>query len=335
MAWSLTHAKLHTLLRRKILLPCTSRILMAVSGGQDSLCMARLLIDMQPHWDWQLGLVHCDHRWRDDSEANAAHVLQLAADWEVPAWCVVAERSLKSEAEARTWRYESIAAIAREQCYTHVTCGHTMSDRAETILYNLTRGAGIEGVATLPWQRPIDSLAPPVMIVRPLLNMSRGETGDFCQQGGIPVWEDSTNQSLELRRNRIRLELLPYLQKHFNPQVERSLAQFLETTAADVDYLESQTTSIYKEVVYSDVSTATWKIHLCLADQPLAIQRRVVKRVLRQAARATVSFSHVEKVVACLRSPNASQSDSLPNGYIAQVCKPFLIIKPLGSENIS
>lgn len=342
MVWSQAHAKLHTLLRNRILLPPNSPVLMAVSGGQDSLCMARLLIDIQPQWNWKLGIIHCDHRWREDSQLNADHVLQLAEEWNVTAWCNAAKSVPGNEADARAWRYKTFADVARMQGYGYVVCGHTMSDRAETVLYHLIRGTGLDGIGTLPWSRPIDQSEPTVSLVRPLLSFSRQETSEFCQQHNLAVWEDSTNQSLNFRRNRIRQELLPYLREHFNPQVERALAQTLEITAAEVDFLERQTASIYKEVVTCEPkntenlahkglaqtqSPHTWKIHQKhLREQPLAIQRRVIRSVLRHALVQTPNFQHIDKVVSLLQAPNGSQCDPLPGGVTAQVCKPFLLI---------
>ena len=240
VAWSLTHAKLHTLLRKRSLLPRSSRILMAVSGGQDSLCLTRLLLDMQHKWGWCLAIAHCDHRWRPDSADNAAYVAQLAQQWQIPCHVEVAQTAVESEAAARTWRYETFAKLASLHGYTHVVTGHTASDRAETVLYNLIRGTGLNGLGTLGWERPVDPQHSSIKLVRPLLAFSRLETGDFCQAQDIEPWEDSSNQNLAFRRNRIRLELLPYLKEHFNPQVERAIAQMAEATAIDIDYIEAQ-----------------------------------------------------------------------------------------------
>ena len=181
-AWSLTHAKLHNLLRDRILLPKNSHILMAVSGGQDSLCLARLLIDLQKHWQWSLEIVHCDHRWRSDSADNAAYVEKLAAQWQIPCQVEVATTPVNSEAAARVWRYETFAKLANLHGCSHVVTGHTQSDRAETVLYNLIRGTGITGLGTLKWERPLDGDRTSASLVRPLLSFSRQKTGEFCQQ---------------------------------------------------------------------------------------------------------------------------------------------------------
>ncbi|MGB3668813.1 MAG: tRNA lysidine(34) synthetase TilS [Phormidesmis sp.] len=319
MAWSSAHAKLHILLRSRILLPKNSRILMAVSGGQDSLCMAHLLIELAEKWQWQLAVIHCNHRWRGDSADNAAHVLALAKAWQIPAWLEVAQSPPANEAAARKWRYESFAKVARQQDYDYVVTGHTQSDRAETVLYNLIRGTGTDGIGTLPWVRSLDTTCPPITLVRPLLSFSRTETSALCQQQQIPIWEDSTNQDLHFRRNRIRHELLPYLRSHFNPQVESALAQIADIATEESAYLSQQAEDIYRQCVLQ-VDNESWEIQRTVLGQShLAIQRRVIRQLLQRAIAQPPKFLHIEKLVALLTAPNGSQSDPYPGGWIAQV----------------
>ena len=336
MAWSLTHANLLALLKQKILLPKDSHILMAVSGGQDSLCLARLLIDLKPKWQWTLAIVHCDHRWREDSSDNADHVLALARQWQLPAWVEVAEDVPGSEAAAREWRYGRLATVAQREGCTHVVTGHTESDRAETVLYNLIRGTGIDGIATLPWVRSLgDSVGVSldccdIKLVRPLLNLSRGETAAFCQEHQLPIWEDSSNQNLKLRRNRIRQELLPYVKEHFNPQVEKALAQMADISAADTDYLNSQAAQLFRQCTLQ-AADASWEIdRQLLRSQPLAMQRRVIRRLLQEVLRTSPNFSQIEKLIGLLEAPNGSQSDPFPGGWIASVRKPLLVLRQIG-----
>ncbi|NJM98844.1 MAG: tRNA lysidine(34) synthetase TilS [Phormidesmis sp. RL_2_1] len=329
MAWSLIHARVHTLLRKRRLLPKHSRVLIAVSGGQDSLCLARLLIDLRSQWEWSLGMMHCDHRWRTDSAENAAYVVALAHQWQVPAQVKVASIPPQSEAAARQWRYETLATVAREQGYTHVVTGHTASDRAETVLYNLIRGSGMDGMGAIPWQRPIDGTAPTVMLIRPLLDLRRQDTAQFCQQQNITVWADSSNQDLRLRRNRIRQELLPYLRQHFNPQVEQALAHTAEVTIAETTYLEAQAAHLYQRTITQTSSQPEaqneWLIDcpsLCI--EPLALQRRVIRQLLTQALLKAPNFSQIENLRQLIDAPNRSQSAPFPGGLIAQVRNPYL-----------
>ncbi|MEO1792304.1 MAG: tRNA lysidine(34) synthetase TilS [Cyanobacteria bacterium J06629_19] len=337
MEWSPFHDRLHLLLRKKNLLPKNSRILMAVSGGQDSLCLARLLIDLQPKWQWSLGLVHCDHCWREDSDANAEHVLSLAKGWNVPAWKRVADISLTSEAAAREWRYGQFAQVARAEGYLYIVTGHTASDRAETVLYNLLRGAGTDGLGTLNWVRSLtthDQFSPelksqrPIQLVRPLLEFTRQDTADFCEQAQLPIWEDSSNQDLNFRRNRIRQELMPYLRSHFNPQVEKALAQMAEITAADTAYLAEQTEALYREIV-SPIGAAIdgegWEVQRSgLVRSPIALQRRVVRQLLQKALTKPPNFEQIEKMCALASAPNGTQTDPYPGGWIAKVNGPLI-----------
>ncbi|MEO1742402.1 MAG: tRNA lysidine(34) synthetase TilS [Cyanobacteria bacterium J06629_9] len=316
--WLPAHAKLHTALRDSGLLPRNAHLLVAVSGGQDSLCLARLLLDLQPKWGWQLGLVHCDHRWRPDSAANARHVQQLAKQWQLPYFVKTATTPPKSEAAARQWRYGVFETLAAGRGYSHVVTGHTATDRAETLLYNLLRGSGADGLKALGPTRALSPTTPDIHLVRPLLAFTRTETGDVCQQLELPVWEDETNQDLRYRRNRIRQELMPYLRSHFNPRVEATLAQTAEILSADVAYLQAQAQQLYGQVVETVIDG--WHIHRePFRQAPLALQRRVARRLLQLALARQPSFEHIEKIVTLADAPNLSQTAPFPGEVIAQI----------------
>ncbi|NEP15618.1 MAG: tRNA lysidine(34) synthetase TilS [Leptolyngbya sp. SIO4C1] len=326
--WTDSHAQLHGLLRSRPLLPADSRILIAVSGGQDSLCLAKLLSDLQPKWRWQLAIVHCDHRWRPDSAANAAHVQQLARQWQLPSFCTAAAEHLSSEAAARAWRYQVFATLAQQQQFTHVVTGHTATDRAETVLYNLLRGSGLAGLQSLTWQRPL-SQAAEVQLIRPLLGFTRAQTGHFCQLQQLPVWEDATNRDLSYRRNRIRHELMPYLRSHFNPQVESALAQTAEIFSAEQNYLDAQTEQLYQAIVQLEAASKTWCISRTqFRAAPLALRRRLARRVLLAALPQVPQFEHIEKLVRLAEQPNRSQTDPFPGGLIARVENSLILIAP-------
>jgi tRNA(Ile)-lysidine synthase len=310
------HAKIHQTIRTRHLFGKNHRLLIAVSGGQDSLCLAKLLLDLQPKWGWHLGIAHCDHRWRSDSPANAQHVENLAQNWNVSFYLTIANEPVKTEAAARDWRYQQLTAIAQTHGYNYVVTGHTASDRAETLLYNLIRGSGADGMQALTWQRPLTS---DILLVRPLLETFRITTGQFCQELQLPIWEDSTNQDIKYSRNRIRQELIPYLQANFNPQVESALAQTAEILQAEVEYLQALSEQLYQQVVFPSPSPIPWKIHrLPLRNTPIALQRRVMRQVLQKILPCAPNFAHIEKLTVLIVAPNRSQTDPFPGGAIAQ-----------------
>jgi tRNA(Ile)-lysidine synthase len=345
--WTPLHARIHRTLRSRHLLEKRQRLLVAVSGGQDSLCLVQLLLDLQPKWEWQLGIAHCDHNWRADSAANADFVKQLAQNWQVPFYCHTAEQSLLSEAAARQWRYQSLAAIAHSHDYQSIATGHTASDRAETLLYNLIRGSGADGLQALTWQRPLHvegarGCAP--LLVRPLLEVTRAETAKFCQGRQLQVWEDTTNLDLKYARNRIRQELLPYIQTHFNSQIELTLAQTAELLQAEVEYLEQAARELRQQAVqisesevgsqelpppYSLLPAPCSLIKInrrILQTAPIALQRRVMRQILPQILSCSPNFEQIEKIRALIAAPNGTQTDPFPGGAIAKVDKDWIYL---------
>lgn len=321
MTWTNLHAQLHRTLRQRQLLPKNQQLLVAVSGGQDSLCLIKILLELQPKWQWQLAIAHCDHRWRPDSEANADRVEEWAKNWQLPFYKLSANQPLNSEAAARQWRYQALTAIARTHNYPYIVTGHTLSDRAETVLYNLIRGSGADGLQSLTWQRP---LADNLQLVRPLLEVTRTQTAQFCQDMHLPVWEDSTNQDLKYARNRIRHELLPYLQQHFNPQVESALAQTAELLRAEVEYLENAASLLLLEAIDASIPRVN---RLILRKAPLALQRRAMRQFLQQTLQIAPSFDLVEKIAALIVAPNRSQTDPFPGGSRAVVDGDWIYFK--------
>mgnify|MGYP000156130034 CR=1 FL=1 len=325
--WTPLHAKLHRTLRSRQLIKRNSSVLVALSGGQDSLCLIKLLLDLQPKWGWQLGIVHCDHRWRGDSQANANYVQQLAKTWATKFYCATTEQPLKSEAEARQWRYQALSTIAQENNYTCIVTGHTQSDRAETLLYNLIRGSGADGLQALTWKRSLAG----VMLVRPLLEFSRAQTREFCQQQHLKVWEDATNQDLKYARNRIRHDLLPYIQTHLNPQVEQALAQTAELLQAEVEYLEQAAYQLRQQATsLEDNSPEDIKLTIncrILQTAPLALQRRAIRQLLQQVLPCNPSFEHIEKLTALITAPNNSRTEPFPGGVIAFVKNGWIYLK--------
>jgi tRNA(Ile)-lysidine synthase len=318
--WTPLHDRLQQTLKQRSLLLPQSRVLVAVSGGQDSLCLLKLLLDLQPKWSWTLALAHCNHRWQYDSEA-AVLVRNRAETWQVPYFEATAEVISHSEAAARSWRYEALKSIAETHAYDVIVTGHTASDRAETLLYNLVRGSGADGLQALTWRR---SLTDTIALVRPLLEITRGETAQFCTHVGLPFWADPHNQNLDYARNRIRLELVPFLQAHLNPQAERALAQTAELLQADVDYLEQAAAHL---LARSRHPTEPWLDRTSLQSAPLSLQRRAIRQFLQAALATAPNFDQIEKFVALISAPNRAQTDPFPGGAIARVQHPWICLE--------
>ncbi len=325
MVWTPLHAAIHRTIRARKLFERQQCLLVCVSGGQDSLCLIKLLLDLRQKWGWNLSIAHCDHRWREDSMANAKHVENLARTWEISFYLETADEPINSEASARNWRYRVLNALALRHNYSAIVTGHTQSDRAETLLYNLMRGTGADGLQALTWRR---SASDGISLVRPLLEITRIQTAQFCQDFQLPIWEDSTNQDLKYKRNQIRQELLPYLRENFNPNVESALAQTAELLQAEVEYLEQAASELLKaarregeggETVNSSSPFPLFLNRRILQNTPLALQRRVMRQLLVEILPCAANFEHIEKLTALIGAPQRSQTDPFPGGAIAKV----------------
>ncbi|MEO3707190.1 tRNA lysidine(34) synthetase TilS [Trichormus azollae] len=323
MTWTPIHAEIHRTIRARHLFARNQKLLVAVSGGQDSLCLIKLLLDLQPKWEWSLAIAHCDHCWREDSQANAHHVENLAQNWHTPFYLETVTNPVKNEASARNWRYQALTKIAEVYNYQYIVTGHTASDRAETLLYNLMRGTGADGLQALTWQRPLNEN---IILVRPLLELTRSQTEQFCQEFNLSIWEDSTNQNLQYGRNRIRQELIPYLKENFNPQVESNLAQTAELLQAEVEYLEQTAHQLRLEASAKGENDILQLNRRILKRVPLALQRRVMRQVLQEILYVAPNFEHIEKLRVLITAPNRSQTDPFPGGVIAQVQGDWIFI---------
>ena len=245
--WSPYHLRLHQLLRRRPeLLPQGASLLVALSGGQDSMALTGLLLDLRRLHHWSLQLWHGDHRWRPESSQQAREIaawaggqgleLQLASwEWQATDLHSTDQQSTNqqqppSEASARAWRYAGLVECAQQRGCGHVVTGHTASDRAETLLLNLARGSDRRGLASLQEQRP---LAEGLQLVRPLLIFSREETARICQMLQLPIWLDSSNAELRYSRNRVRSAVLPVLEE-LHPGATRRIGGTAARLAADL-----------------------------------------------------------------------------------------------------
>lgn len=312
------------------LLPRNSTLLLGISGGQDSLCLLAVLRHLQPKWGWRLLVAHCNHQWREDAAANADHVMQLARLWEMAGFTLTQPDHIpKTEAAARQWRYSALVQLAQDQGSKHIVTGHTLTDRAETLLFNLCRGSGTDGLAALGWQR---HLTPEINLVRPLLGVHRAETLAVCHQQNIPIWEDSTNQDVQYRRNRLRHEVMPYLAEHFNPQLENSLSNLAEILTAEADYLETQAQQFWDHADYFQVATSSTNPSLnrdALRTYPLALQRRIIRHFLQVNLGTMPTFAQIQQVHHLINAPNTSRTPPIHQNIWVEVVKNQLILQIL------
>ena len=240
-SWSKWHLRLHKKLRQnKSLLPSNSTLLLAVSGGQDSMALLKLINDLKRLYKWKIEIWHGDHQWHNKSEE---------IEEELKLWCINKQISfhsdkadkeeVDSEEKARNWRYKNLIMRAKSLSSSNIyfpcrriLTGHTASDRAETIIMNLARGTDLIGLSTLRERRTLEN---DLELARPLLIFNRNETLQICNEFNLPIWIDPSNDNIYLTRNRIRKEILPILNSIYKGADSRiaSVANRLESYSND------------------------------------------------------------------------------------------------------
>ena len=231
--WTPWHLRLHKqLLWNKNLLPSGASLLLAVSGGQDSMALLKLLLDLQRLYKWKLHVWHGNHGWHKQSTQTAKELERWCKERNLNFTCEESTKTkLKTEEAARDWRYSNLVRLAqllskesKSQTINYVLTAHTSTDRAETMLLHLARGAHLGGLGSL---RRIRTLKEHINLVRPLLPFSREDTAQICKEMNLPIWIDPSNSSLAFSRNRVRKEILPVLES-LHPGSSKRIASVAE-----------------------------------------------------------------------------------------------------------
>jgi tRNA(Ile)-lysidine synthetase-like protein len=213
--------RLDQLWHRRPILPRGAVVLVACSGGADSVALLRLLaaVNRSNYWGWRLVIGHVDHALRADSAGDAAFVAGLGVNLDLPVATVRLATPPRSEAAARDARYAALARIAEQHECSHIALGHHADDQVETVLLNLLRGTGLRGLGGMARRRRSGAH----VVVRPLLDVQRAELRRFLQQVDQSWREDESNTAIRFLRNRVRHELLPLLES-MQPRVRGSIS---------------------------------------------------------------------------------------------------------------
>jgi tRNA(Ile)-lysidine synthase len=245
-----------------------SSLLVACSGGADSLALASATAFESRHFAWSLGAVVIDHGLQPESkEVAEGVVVQLQRFGYESARCIrveVPSAGTGLEAAARKARYDALSAAAAATD-SLVLLGHTRDDQAETVLLGLARGSGLRSIAGMA---PVSG-----RFRRPLLDLTRQQTQRTCQVLGLTVWEDPFNVDVRFSRVRVRRTVLPVLERELGPGVSAALARTARLAREDADALD-----VLAERLYASVSTGEGALTVkALAEATSAVRRRVVR----------------------------------------------------------
>lgn len=251
-------------------------VLVAVSGGADSVALLRALTALRLSGPGRLIAAHCNHRLRGvESEADAAFVAELCHALDVPCEVGIAEPTDRGdglEAAARDVRYAFLAATASRHGARYLAVAHTADDQAETILHRILRGTGLAGLSGIPRLRQLTELT---TLIRPLLWARRSDVLAYLSRQGQNHREDASNAQRLYTRNRVRLDLLPQLAREYNRSVVEALLRLGQLSGEAQEVLGPLATEL-REAAATPLPGGGWEIKLTLLpDQPRYLIREM------------------------------------------------------------
>lgn len=294
-------------------------VLIGVSGGVDSLALLYALHTLRHDLDCQLHIAHLDHSFRKDSADDAVYVAEQADRLDLPISMdridvpqLMRDQKLSAEVAARRARYRFYECVSERIGATKIALGHHRGDQAETVLMHLLRGAGVSGLkGILPVRDG--------KFIRPLLTFSRAEIEGFVAQLGLQPRRDVTNYQLNHLRNRVRLELIPTLERIYNSNVQNALNQTAELLQVESDYLEVLAHDAFQACRIASCSPDTVVLDRCLFQEyHLALRRRILRLAVAEVfgEARDLYFNHFESMLTLIEGEAPNSALDLPNGGV-------------------
>ncbi|HUI67952.1 MAG TPA: tRNA lysidine(34) synthetase TilS [Nitrospirota bacterium] len=294
------------------------RVLVAVSGGPDSVCLLSALRALSAELGVSLHIAHLDHMFRGRESADESLFVARLAEklgtpvtieqLDVPSFC--RERGMSSQAGAREVRYGFLHRVAETIGASRIATGHTADDQAETFLMRLLRGAGVAGLSAIPPVRD--------NIIRPLIEVTRKDVLEYLQSNGLEYVSDLSNIKPVYTRNRIRMEVLPVL-KRFNPRLVETLASTAALLRDEDEAAEACLSTMAAGVIVQEEN------HVALNREefnalPQAYKRRMIRKAVTLAVADSGGLSSVQvgEVIAFMAAAQTGRAMRMPYGLIIE-----------------
>lgn len=310
---------------------------MGVSGGPDSVALLHALFVLRHELGLSLHVAHFNHNWRKSAVMDERFVRRLAGQWGLPCACAsmpgrLVRAATAREERGRAQRLRFFQRLAKKINARAIMLGHTQDDLVETVLMHILRGSGLQGMRGMLPHRRIQG----AYLIRPLLGVRKKDILAYLERNGIRYRQDPTNRQDQFLRNRIRLELLPLLEKRYNPGIRGILANMADTAGLDYDYLEEQAKKIFGRMAKRAANSNAVRFNrAAFTRQPEAVKRMLIRLALErlQGSMNRLTLAHTREIEDAL-SPTAVDSlVHLPGHLRVRVGKTGLEITRSGNSS--
>ena len=294
------------------------KILVALSGGPDSMCLLNILFELKEQLNIDIAAAHLNHLIRgEDAFKDEEYVINTCNNMGIKCFMrrvdingYAKEHKLSSEMAGRNVRYDFFDEIAEKEGFNKVATAHNANDQAETILFRLMRGTGLEGLGGIKASRDNK-------IIRPILCLSREEVEKYIELKNLSPRIDKTNFEKIYNRNKIRLDILPYMKENFNEDIIHTLNRMSLLLQKDNEFLENLSLNLYNKycIEYDDYFII--KKEIFKEEEPIV--NRVLRRAITRYSKSNYDFEmkHINEIFYLAKKHSGKVVD-LPNGIYAE-----------------
>lgn len=301
-------------------------VVVGLSGGPDSMCLLHILMELRKTWGLKIFAAHLNHQFRGkEADEDALYVKKKCEEWGIDVFVQVfnvpafaKERGLSSEEAGREIRYKLFYEVAEKVRANKIAIAHNMNDNAETVLMNLFRGSGIEGLKGIEAKRG--------QIIRPLINVRRNEIEAYCREKDLNPRIDKTNLQPIYGRNKIRLELIPYIEKNFNSNIMSTLQRLSDIVTIENDFLNEEAEKELLKIAIIGENSIEYNINKMHDIHP-ALLRRVIRIGIEKLTGSLkgIEYRNIESVVDLLTKSTGATA-ILPQNIKAYISYNKLIL---------
>lgn len=304
------------------------KIVVGLSGGPDSVCLLHILSRMKDEWDLEIYAAHLNHQIRGiEAQKDAFYISKLCEEMgitffiksiNVPEYCE--KNGVSIEEGARQLRYEMFSEIKDKTKANKIAIGHNLNDQAETILMRIMRGTGLQGLKGIDYIRD-------GVIIRPILDIERKDIEEYCKHYKLNPRIDQSNLESIYTRNKIRLDLIPYMKDNFNSNVIESIVRMGNSLRSDNDYLENEALIKFKDISKINSDSVELKIN-SYTNLHSAIKVRVLRNAIKQILGDTnfIDQRHIDDIIELEDESKIDKVINLPRGIFVYRKKDSIII---------